>query len=313
MSSETKIWRLTDRNTEGNMNLTGKVTLVTGASRGIGRQIALTLAGYGATVIVNYNGSAAKAEEVVNEITANGGMAESMQCSVSDFEKSKEMIDGIVKKYGRLDILVNNAGVSDSTPIDKYTAERFASVMDLNVNAMMNGILPTVAIMKEQGGGCILNTSSMVSICGQPGGVAYPSSKYAVNGLTWSLARELGPFHIRVNAVAPGITRTDMVAALPKEMIDPLINRIPLRRIGEADDIANAFLFLASDMASYVTGEILSDLIYNQDICFLHEDARHIGKCDFQKLRLPLKDFFCRDRLNQCSLVIGILNTGNRK
>ena len=125
-------------------------------------------------------------------------------------------------------------------------------------NAMMNGILPTVAIMKEQGGGCILNTSSMVSICGQPGGVAYPSSKYAVNGLTWSLARELGPFHIRVNAVAPGITRTDMVAALPKEMIDPLINRIPLRRIGEADDIANAFLFLASDMASYVTGEILS-------------------------------------------------------
>ena len=258
MSSETKIWRLTDRNTEGNMNLTGKVTLVTGASRGIGRQIALTLAGYGATVIVNYNGSAAKAEEVVNEITANGGMAESMQCSVSDFEKSKEMIDGIVKKYGRLDILVNNAGVSDSTPIDKYTAERFASVMDLNVNAMMNGILPTVAIMKEQGGGCILNTSSMVSICGQPGGVAYPSSKYAVNGLTWSLARELGPFHIRVNAVAPGITRTDMVAALPKEMIDPLINRIPLRRIGEAEDIANAFLFLASDMASYVTGEILS-------------------------------------------------------
>ena len=114
----------------------------------------------GATVIVNYNGSAAKAEEVVNEITANGGMAESMQCSVSDFEKSKEMIDGIVKKYGRLDILVNNAGVSDSTPIDKYTAERFASVMDLNVNAMMNGILPTVAIMKEQGGGCILNTST---------------------------------------------------------------------------------------------------------------------------------------------------------
>ena len=140
----------------------------------------------------------------------------------------------------------------------EFCAERFASVMDLNVNAMMNGILPTVAIMKEQGGGCILNTSSMVSICGQPGGVAYPSSKYAVNGLTWSLARELGPFHIRVNAVAPGITRTDMVAALPKEMIDPLINRIPLRRIGEAEDIANAFLFLASDMASYVTGEILS-------------------------------------------------------
>ena len=141
------------------------------------------------------------------------------------------MADEIAKikeKYGRIDILVNNAGVSDSTPLDKYTAEHFANVMDLNVNAMMNGILPATAIMKEQGGGCILNTSSMVSICGQPGGVAYPS------------------------------TRTDMVAALPKEMIDPLISHIPLRRIGEAEDIANAFLFLASDMASYITGEILS-------------------------------------------------------
>ena len=130
--------------------------------------------------------------------------------------------------------------------------------MDLNVNGMFNCTRAVTDHMAEQGSGVVLNTSSMVSICGQPGGVAYPSSKYAVNGLTWSLARELGPFHIRVNAVAPGITRTDMVAALPKEMIDPLINRIPLRRIGEAEDIANAFLFLASDMASYVTGEILS-------------------------------------------------------
>ncbi len=164
----------------------------------------------------------------------------------------------IKDKYGRIDILVNNAGISDSAPIEKYTADHFSKIMDLNVNAVMNGILPVVEIMKQQGGGCILNTSSMVSICGQPSGVAYPTSKYAVNGLTWSLARELGSFHIRVNAVAPGITRTDMVAALPKEMIQPLINRIPLRRIGETEDVANAFLFLASDMASYVTGEILS-------------------------------------------------------
>lgn len=130
--------------------------------------------------------------------------------------------------------------------------------MKLNVNAIFNAIQPTVAIMKEQGGGCILNTSSMVSISGQSRGVAYPTSKYAVNGLTWSLARELGPSNIRVNAVAPGITRTDMVAALPDQMIQPLIATIPLRRIGEPEDVANAFLFLASDMASYVTGEILS-------------------------------------------------------
>ena len=170
---------------------------------------------------------------------------------------AKEM-EAVKEKYGRIDILVNNAGVSDATPIDSYTSEQFSKVMQLNVNAVMNGIMPAVKIMKEQGGGCILNTSSMVSISGQPSGVAYPASKYAVNGLTWSLARELGPSNIRVNAVAPGITKTDMVAALPKQVIEPMINRIPLRRIGEAEDIANAFLFLASDMASYVTGEILS-------------------------------------------------------
>ena len=170
----------------------------------------------------------------------------------------KEEINKIKDTYGRIDILVNNAGISDSTPIDNYTVEGFDKVMKLNVNAVMNGIMPTVAIMKEQGGGVILNTSSMVSISGQPGGVAYPASKYAVNGLTWSLARELGPSNIRVNAVAPGITKTDMVAALPDEVIQPMINMIPLRRIGEAEDIANAFLYLASDLASYVTGEILS-------------------------------------------------------
>ena len=112
--------------------------------------------------------------------------------------------------------------------------------------------------MREQGGGVILNTSSMVSISGQPSGVAYPASKFAVNGMTISLARELGPSNIRVNAVAPGITKTDMVAALPEQMIAPMIQAIPLRRIGEPEDIANAFLFLASDLASYVTGEILS-------------------------------------------------------
>ena len=173
-------------------------------------------------------------------------------------EEVEETIKQIKEQYGRIDILVNNAGISDSTKIDDYTAEQFSKVMQLNVNAIFNAVMPTSKIMKEQGGGCILNTSSMVSICGQPSGVAYPASKSAVNGLTWSLARELGPSNIRVNAVAPGITKTDMVAALPEQMIQPLINAIPLRRVGEPEDVANAFLFLASDMASYVTGEILS-------------------------------------------------------
>lgn len=137
------------------MNLTGKIALVTGASRGIGRQIALTLAGYGATVIVNYNGSAAKAEEVVNEITANGGMAESMQCSVSDFEKSKEMIDGIVKKYGRLDILVNNAGITKDNLIMKMSEDDFDAVIATNLKGAFNCIKHVSRQMLKQRGGRI--------------------------------------------------------------------------------------------------------------------------------------------------------------
>ena len=229
------------------MMLKDKVAIVTGGTRGIGYAIVHKFLQNGAKVVLfgSREETVAKAVASLKEENPDWEVSGAWP-KLTDAAAMVDEINKVKEKYGKIDILVNNAGVSDSTPIDKYTAERFASVMDLNVNAMMNGILPTVAIMKEQGGGCILNTSSMVSICGQPGGVA------------WSLARELGPFHIRVNAVAPGITRTDMVAALPKEMIDPLINRIPLRRIGEAEDIANAFLFLASDMASYVTGEILS-------------------------------------------------------
>ena len=177
---------------------------------------------------------------------------------LSDAGAVKAAIQKVKDKFGRLDILVNNAGMSDSTKVEKYEEGQFDKVMMLNVNALFNAIQPAVEIMREQGGCCILNTSSMVSISGQPGGVAYPTSKFAVNGMTLSLARELGPSNIRVNAVAPGITKTDMVAALPDQMIQPMIAAIPLRRIGEPEDIANAFLFLASDMASYVTGEILS-------------------------------------------------------
>lgn len=239
--------------------LKNKVAIVTGGTRGIGYAVVEKFLQNGATVVL----FGSRQETVTKAVASLKEKNENWEVSgawptLTDADAMTAEISKIKDKYGKIDILVNNAGISDSAPIEKYTADHFSKIMDLNVNAIMNGILPVVEIMKQQGGGCILNTSSMVSICGQPSGVAYPTSKYAVNGLTWSLARELGPFHIRVNAVAPGITRTDMVAALPKEMIQPLINRIPLRRMGEAEDVANAFLFLASDMASYVTGEILS-------------------------------------------------------
>lgn len=239
--------------------LKGKVAVVTGGTRGIGYAVVKKYLENGAKVILF-----GSREETVNKALTslkeenNSWEVSGYYPNLMNAEEVEETINKIKEQYGRIDILVNNAGVSDSTKIDDYTAEQFSKIMQLNVNAIFNAVMPTSKIMKEQGGGCILNTSSMVSICGQPSGVAYPASKSAVNGLTWSLARELGPSNIRVNAVAPGITKTDMVAALPEQMIQPLINAIPLRRVGEPEDIANAFLFLASDMASYVTGEILS-------------------------------------------------------
>ena len=239
--------------------LKGKVAVVTGGTRGIGYAVVKKYLENGAKVVLF-----GSREETVNKALSSlkaknaDWEVEGDYPDLSDAGAVKAAIQKVKDKFGRLDILVNNAGMSDSTKVEKYEEGQFDKVMRLNVNALFNAIQPAVEIMREQGGGCILNTSSMVSICGQPSGVAYPASKSAVNGLTWSLARELGPDGIRVNAVAPGITKTDMVAALPEKMIQPLINAIPLRRVGEPEDIANAFLFLASDMAGYVTGEILS-------------------------------------------------------
>ncbi len=240
--------------------LKGKVAVVTGGTRGIGFAVVKKFLENGAKVML-FGSRAETVDKALSELRAENSAweVEGDHPDLNDPAAVEAAINAAKEKFGRLDILVNNAGISDSTKVENYTAELFGKVMDLNVTAIFNAVMPAVKIMREQGdGGVIINTSSMVSISGQPGGVAYPTSKYAVNGLTWSLARELGPSGIRVNAVAPGITRTDMVASLPEQMIQPLINAIPLRRVGEPDDVANAFLFLASDMASYVTGEILS-------------------------------------------------------
>lgn len=239
--------------------LKGKVAVVTGGTRGIGYAIVKKYLENGAKVVL-FGSRAETVEKALTSLKEENPAweVEGAYPNLMDAGEVKAAIMDVKEKFGRLDILVNNAGISDSTKIGDYDAEKFSQVMQLNVNAIFHAIQPAVGIMREQGGGCIINTSSMVSISGQPGGVAYPASKFAVNGMTLSLARELGPDNIRVNAVAPGITKTDMVANLPDEMIQPLIAGIPLRRIGEPEDVANAFLFLASDMAGYVTGEVLS-------------------------------------------------------
>jgi len=239
--------------------LNGKIAVVTGGTRGIGYAIVKKFLENGAKVVLFGSREETVSKALASLRAENAGWEVGGDWpNLSDPSAVEAAIAKVRDAYGRIDILVNNAGISDSTPIDNYTAEQFNKVMDLNVSAIMNAVIPTVKIMKEQGCGNIINTSSMVSSCGQKSGVAYPTSKYAVNGMTWSLARELAPSGIRVNAVAPGITKTDMVANLPDEMISPLINAIPLRRIGEPEEVANAFLFLASDMSTYVTGEILS-------------------------------------------------------
>lgn len=237
--------------------LEDKVAIVTGGTRGIGLETVKVFAENGAKVIL-FGSRQETVDKALAELKKADIKADGYCPNLNDYVEIEKTIAEIVREYGRIDILVNNAGISADKKIEDTDPEEFAGIMDLNVKAMFNVTKAVVPYMKEQGEGVILNTSSMVSIYGQPSGVGYPASKFAVNGLTKSLARELAPFNIRVNAVAPGITNTDMVAKLPPEMIEPLVKTIPLGRIGEPRDIANAFLFLASDLASYVTGDILS-------------------------------------------------------
>ena len=242
-----------------NIMLKGKIAVVTGGTRGIGYAIVKKYLENGAKVILFGSRQETVDKALASLKEENPEWEVSGACpSLTDAKEVADEIQAIHRKYGKIDILVNNAGVSDSMMTIDCNPEHFQEIINLNVNAVFNAIQPSVELMKEQGGGCIINTSSMVSKYGQPGGVAYPTSKFGVNGLTISLARELGQYGIRVNAVAPGITRTDMVAALPEEEIQPLIATIPLGRIGEPEDVANACLFLASELASYVSGEILA-------------------------------------------------------
>ena len=241
------------------MRLKDKVAIITGGSRGIGFATADRFLEEGAKVIITASSqeTADKAVAKLKEKHPNSVIA-GIAPNLADLKSVQDAFAIATAQYGCVDILVNNAGVSESTPFTEYTEETFDKVMDLNVKGVFNATRAAANCMIARGSGVILTTSSMVSISGQPSGFAYPASKYAVNGLTVSLARELGPKGIRVNAVAPGITETDMMKAVPKEIIEPMIARIPLRRLGQPEDIANAFVFLASDEASYITGVVLS-------------------------------------------------------
>ncbi len=238
--------------------LKGKVAVVTGGTRGIGYAIVRKYVEAGAAVAL-CGSRQQTAETALERLTTEfpGASAMALWPDLTDPRAVAEAFESVREKFGSIDILANNAGISQSTSLYDYTEKEIDDVLDLNIKAVMVCSQAAARIMKEKGG-VIVNTSSMVSINGQASGCGYPASKFAVNGLTKSLARELAKDRIRVNAVAPGIIRTDMVAKLPERMIQPLVAGIPLGRMGEPEDIANAFLFLSSDLASYITGSILS-------------------------------------------------------
>ena len=236
--------------------LKNKTAAVTGGTRGIGLAIVKKYLENGANVVV-MGSRKETVDKALAGLTEYEGRVMGLWPDLCDPEAVAEAFASVKERFGSLDILANNAGISSRTSLYDYTVEEFGKILDINVKAVFVCSQAAARIMKEQGGGVIINTSSMVAEYGQPAGCGYPATKFAVNGLTRPLARELAKDHIRVNAVAPGVTKTDMVAALPPEMVERISSGIPLGRVGEPEDIANAFLYLASGQASYVTGVTL--------------------------------------------------------
>lgn len=238
--------------------LNGKVAIVTGGTRGIGFETVRKFLEQGAKVAL-LGSRKETVEQAICQLKSQNSEYEviGFYPNLTVEEEIKNTFEEVKESLGSIDILVNNAGMSSRTPIESYTEEEYDKISDLNIKSVFLCSKIAVPYLKKTKGS-ILNTSSMVSIYGQPSGVMYPATKFAVNGLTKSLARELAPLGIRVNAVAPGIIETDMVKNLPREVVQPLIKSIPLGRIGKPEDIANAYVFLASEMASYITGVILS-------------------------------------------------------
>lgn len=235
----------------------GKTALVTGASRGIGREIAVMLAAQKAHVIVNYSGSEAAAEEVKKTIEDAGGSAETYQCNVGNFDDVKTMIDTIIKNHKTLDILVNNAGITRDNLLLKMSEKDFDDVININLKGVFNTVKHSVRYMIKQRAGRIINISSVAGISGNAGQTNYSASKAGVIGITKTLARELASRGITVNAVAPGFVRTDMTDALSDGTVQKALETIPLKKMGEPEDIANMVVYLASEKGKYITGQVI--------------------------------------------------------
>jgi 3-oxoacyl-[acyl-carrier protein] reductase len=238
--------------------LTGKVAVVTGAGKGIGRAIALKLAQHGASIVINYRSSEKEAEEVIQEIRKNGGKAEMVQGDVSSFEDADKVIKFAVLNFGRLDILVNNAGITKDTLLLRMKEEDFGKVIDVNLKGVFNCTKHASAVMLKQKSGRIINISSVVGLMGNAGQSNYAAAKAGILGFTKSIAKELGTRGITVNAIAPGFITTDMTEVLSDKVKEKLIENVPLKRLGSPEDVANLAVFLASDNASYITGQVIN-------------------------------------------------------
>ena len=237
--------------------LEGKIAVVTGASRGIGRAIAIRLAGEGATVVINYNGSKEKAEEVKQEIEGADGKAAVCQCNVADFDQCQAFIQKVIDEFGRIDILVNNAGITRDGLLMKMSEEDFDQVIETNLKGAFHTIRFAARQMLRQKSGRIINLSSVVGVTGNAGQANYAASKAGVIGLTKSAARELASRGITVNAIAPGFIETDMTSVLSEKVKEGAAAGIPLGAFGKPEDVAAAAAFLASDEAGYITGQVL--------------------------------------------------------
>ena len=238
--------------------LKDKVAIVTGGTRGIGRAIALKLADKGANIVINYRNSDKEAEELKAILEGKGVKVLTVKCDISNFEDSKNLMDKCKEVFGKIDILVNNAGITKDTLIMRMKEEDFDSVIDVNLKGTFNCAKHASAIMLKQRFGKIINMTSVVGIAGNAGQVNYAASKAGVIGLTKSLAKELGSRGITVNAVAPGFINTDMTASLSEKVKEEASKNIPLKRLGDPEDVANLVGFLASDAANYITGQVIN-------------------------------------------------------